>query len=118
MKHFHFEDFEIWRDAIDLGDRLFDIAELADIKKLFKFAEQLRGSGLSISNNIAEGSGSYSNKEFGQFLNISRRSVFECANTIIIFHRRTIIDDKDKFELLNDLAILSRRITSFRKSLI
>ncbi|MBN1387930.1 MAG: four helix bundle protein [Bacteroidales bacterium] len=117
MKHFRFEDLEIWRDAIDLGDRLFDIAELADSKKLYKFAEQLRSSGLSISNNITEGSGSFSKKEFGQFLNISRRSVFECANMIIIFHRRSIIDEKEKTKLLADLAYLSRRITSFRKTL-
>jgi len=105
MKHFRFEDFEIWQDAIDLGDRLFDIAELADSKRLYKFAEQLRGSG------------SFSKKEFGQFLNISRRSVFECANMIIIFHRRLIINDTIKSELMNDLAYLSKRITSFRKSL-
>jgi len=117
MKHFRFEDFEIWQDAIDLGDRLFDIAELADSKRLYKFAEQLRGSGLSISNNIAEGSGSFSKKEFSQFLNIARRSVFECANMIIIFNRRSIIDDIIKSELMNDLAYLSKRITSFRKSL-
>ncbi len=117
MKQFRFEDFEIWQDAIHLGDSLFDIAELADSKKYYKFAEQLRSSGLSISNNIAEGSGSFSKKEFGQFLNISRRSVFECANMIIIFHRRSIINEKEKTKLLTDLAYLSRRITSFRKTL-
>ena len=118
MKQFRFEDFEIWQDAIELGDRLFDIAELADSKKLYKFAEQLRSSGLSISNNIAEGSGSFSKKEFGQFLNISRRSVFECANMIIIFHRRSIISLEIKTKLLEKLAYLSKRITSFRKTLI
>ncbi len=117
MKHFRFEDFEKWQDAIDLGDRLFDIAELADSKRLYKFAEQLRGSALSVSNNIAEGSCSFSKKEFGQFLNIARRSVFECANMIIIFHRRLIIDDTIKSKLMIDLAYMSKRITSFRNSL-
>ncbi len=117
MKNFRFEDLEIWHNAIELGDRLFDIAELADRKKLYKFAEQLRSSGLSISNNIAEGSGSFSKKEFSQFLNIARRSVFECANMIIIFHRRLIIENKRKLELINDLAYLSKRITTLRKTL-
>ncbi|MFO7852444.1 MAG: four helix bundle protein [Bacteroidota bacterium] len=118
MKNFRFEDLKIWHDAINLGDRLFDIAEIADSKKLYKFAEQLRSSGLSISNNIAEGAGSFSKKEFSQFLNIARRSVFECANMIIIFHRRLIIDDLVKTEIISDLAYLSKRITSFRNSLI
>ena len=117
MKYFRFEDFEIWHDAIDLGDRLFDVAELADSKRMYKFAEQLRAAGLSVSNNIAEGSGSFSNKEFGNFLNIARRSVFECANMVIIFHRRLIIENNVKTSLMNDLAYLSKRITAFRKSL-
>ncbi|HCC71343.1 MAG TPA: hypothetical protein DEQ09_09370, partial [Bacteroidales bacterium] len=99
-----FEDFEIWQDAIDLGDRLFDVAELADSKRMYKFAEQLRAAGLSISNNIAEGSGSFSKKEFCNFLTIARRSVFECANMVIIFYRRSIIDGNSKTSLMDDPA--------------
>ncbi|MEZ5146670.1 MAG: four helix bundle protein [Bacteroidales bacterium] len=43
----------------------FDVADEIESKKLYRFAEQLRGAALSISNNIAEGSGSFSDKEFG-----------------------------------------------------
>ncbi|WP_205940794.1 four helix bundle protein [Pedobacter paludis] len=39
-----------------------------------QIAEQLNGAALSISNNIAEGSGSVSNKEFTHYLNIAHRS--------------------------------------------
>ena len=114
MKHFRFEDLEIWQDAIKIGERLFDIADRADNKRLYRFAEQLRASGLSVSNNIAEGSGSVSKKDFCHFLNIARRSVFECANMIIIFHRRSILDDALKEGLMDDMSTLSKRITSFR----
>ena len=74
MKYCRFEDFEIWQHAIDLGDRLFDVAELADSKRMYKFAEQLRGAGLSISNNIAEGSGSFSKKDKGGLPASSRQA--------------------------------------------
>jgi four helix bundle protein len=84
---FRFEDLEIWNLSAEIGDQLYDIADFLEGKKLFRFTEQLRGAGLSISNNIAEGSGSTSNKEFHQFLNYARRSVYECANTIIILQR-------------------------------
>jgi four helix bundle protein len=117
MSYFRFEDLEIWQEAISLGDDLFDISELADSKKLFRFAEQLRGAGMSISNNIAEGAGSVSPKEFKNFLNISRRSVFECANIIIIYSRREIINNELKDRLLSRLSTLSKRITAFRRSL-
>ncbi|MFZ6016238.1 MAG: four helix bundle protein [Nitrospirota bacterium] len=42
----------------------------------------------SISNNIAEGSGSNSKKEFVQFLNIAKRSCFENANMMILFDKK------------------------------
>jgi four helix bundle protein len=57
-------DLEIWQDAIEMAGRLFDIADRLQSRRLYRFAEQLRGSGLSMSNNIAEGSGSNSKREF------------------------------------------------------
>ena len=118
MGQFRFEDLNIWTDSIELTDKLFDIADNAENKKLFRFAEQLRGAGMSISNNIAEGSGSFSDKEFASFLNIARRSVFECANVLHLFHRRKIISENEKIDVKKELLILSKKITNFRKSLI
>jgi four helix bundle protein len=117
MVQFRFEDLQISTDAIELSDKLFDIADQAENKKLFRFAEQLRGATMSISNNIAEGSGSFSDKEFSQFLNISRRSTFECANIIVILTRRKLIELSEKVYYFSELAKLSSKITNFRKSL-
>ena len=64
MVKFRFQDLKIWQLAIEIADALFDIADELEQRKLFRFAEQLRASGMSMSNNIAEGSGSHSNKEF------------------------------------------------------
>jgi four helix bundle protein len=72
---------------------LLDIAEELSEKKYFRFSEQLRGAAMSISNNIAEGSGSSSSKDFNNFLNIARRLTFENANILIILNRRKLIDD-------------------------
>ncbi|MCK4344219.1 MAG: four helix bundle protein [Bacteroidales bacterium] len=117
MSQFRFEELEIWKEAIELADKLFDIADKVENKRLYRFAEQLRGAAMSISNNIAEGSGSFSDKEFAQFLNIARRSTFECANILVILYRRKLIRLEQKEELFGELATLSRKITNFRKSL-
>ena len=58
MEDFRFEQLDIWKESIEISEVLFDYADNADKKKLFKFAEQLRAAVMSISNNIAEGSGS------------------------------------------------------------
>jgi four helix bundle protein len=117
MNDFRFEDLDIWKESIEISDDLFDFADKADEKRFFKFAEQLRAAGMSISNNIAEGSGSFSDKEFASFLNISRRSVFECVNILHIFLRRKIITEQDKNILKSRLLQLSKKITNFRKTL-
>ena len=114
---FRFEDLEIWRLAIEIADVLFDLADELEAKKYYRFAEQLRGAALSAPNNIAEGSGSTSKREFSQFLNVARRSTFENANMIIIFDRRKLITRTRRDDLLERLDHLSRKISSFQHTL-
>jgi len=118
MAHFRFMDLEIWKESIDLNDQLFDLADLMGDAKSFRVAEQLRSASLSISNNIAEGSGSFSDKDFANFLNIARRSVFETANISFVAFRRKFINQEKLDQILNDLDSLSRKITNFRKTLL
>jgi four helix bundle protein len=117
MSRFRFQDLRIWQLAIEIADELFDLADALDQKRLHRFAEQLRGAGMSMSNNIAEGSGSSSNKEFKQFLNIARRSTFENANVLILLQKRRLISKESMERLLNKLDSLCRQITSFQSSL-
>ena len=117
MNKFRFQDLEIWLIAIEIADELFGIADELEGKRLFRFTDQLRGAGMSMSNNIAEGSGSVSKKEFKNFLNIARRSTFENANIMIILERRNLINTKELEENLDDLDKLCRQITNFSKSL-
>jgi len=117
MVKFRFQDLEIWQLAIQIADKLFDVADELEKKRLYRFAEQLRAAGMSMSNNIAEGSGSSSNKEFRQFLNVARRSTFENANILILLHKRSLITDESLDEFLDRLDHLCRQITKFRGSL-
>jgi len=69
--HWRFEDLEIWKASRDLAVQFHRIAQKLDARKFYRYAEQLRAAGLSLSNNIAEGSGSGHKQEFIQFLNIA-----------------------------------------------
>ena len=105
MAKFRFQDLEIWKLAIEIADRLFDIADVLEKKRLYRFAEQLRGAGMSAPNNIAEGSGSNSDKDF------------ENANILILLSMRNLISEDTIKDLLEELDHLSRKITAFRKTL-
>lgn len=118
MENFRFKDLDIWLEGMNVSDLLFDIADLADTKRLYKFAEQLRSAVMSYTNNIAEGSGSYSKKDFASFLYISRRSTFECANILHIMERRKVIDQIKRLEINPKLISLSKKIYFFRQTLL
>ena len=117
MAKFRFQDLKIWHSAIEIANELFDIADDLERKRLYRWAEPLRGSGMSMSNNMAEGSGSSSKKDFSNFLNIARRSTFENENALILFEMRKLISRDQRDQLLTKLDVLCRRITSFQKSL-
>jgi len=115
--HFRFEDLEIWQLARQLAVKFHREAEKLDQRKLYRYAEQLRAAGLSLANNIAEGSGSVHPAEFKQFLNISRRSVTEDASMVLVFESLCLLTEKEANELLEDCDKLSRKITSFSRTL-
>ena len=117
MVKFRFQDLEIWQLAIQIADELFDVADELEKKRLYRFAEQLRAAGMSMSNNIAEGSGSSSNKEFKQFLNVARRSTYESANILILLHKRNLVTDESLERFLDKLDHLCRKITNFQNTL-
>jgi len=117
MVRFRFQDLEIWKMSIEIADELFDVADELEKRRLYRFAEQLRASGMSMSNNIAEGSGSASDKEFSRYLDIAKKSTFENANILIILHRRKIITKERRDRLLERLDHLCRKTMALRKTL-
>ncbi len=66
-----FEDLEIWGLARELLNLLYE--DFRNCKD-FIFKNQIIGAGQSVMNNIAEDFSRDSDKEFKQFLNISKGS--------------------------------------------
>ena len=117
MAKFRFEDFEIWQEACAIGDELDEIAQDLEKQGKRRYAEQLRGALLSVSNNIAEGSGSGSDKDFRNFLNIARRSAYENANIVLFLARRGAIDQSTRDQFVERLRVLYAKISAFANGL-
>jgi len=76
-----FEDLEIWKMAREIvKDVYLDFGSCRD----FEFRNQINSAAISIMNNIAEGHGRESKKEFHQFLNIAKSSCNEVKNMYYI----------------------------------
>ena len=117
MAKFRFEDLEIWKEAIAIGMIFFDIADDLELKKLWRFADQCRGVGMSIPNNIAESTGTYMKGEQQQLLRFSKRECYEGANILVMLELRSLITHELKQEVFERLDILSRRIQSYSDTL-
>ena len=115
--HWRFEDLEIWQLSRDLAVKFHRVADRLQDRRLYRYAEQLRAAGLSLSNNIAEGSGSSHKREFIQYLNIARRSLFEDASMLLVFETLGLLESEEINGLLTDCDALSRKITNFSRSL-
>ena len=116
-KQFRFQDMTIWQRGAAISSPLFEYADKLEKMRLYRFAEQLRGATLSITNNIAEGSGSLSDGDFANFLNMARRSLFEVANILVLLAREKYLHAEDVEALLADLEEQSRMILAFRRTL-
>lgn len=111
-----FQDLMAWQKAIDLGVKIYKLQfEDRDFKS------QIRRASVSVSNNIAEGTGRHSKKDFIRFLRIARSSCFEVHSMILLAKRLETLEVSVTEKLEEDLKFVSvliiRLIQSLEKTL-
>ena len=111
MKIERFEDIKAWQKSKELAILIYSIFKNS---KDFSFRDQIQRASISIMNNIAEGFERYSNKEFKQFLFISKGSCGELRSMLHIAKELKKIDEKE----YNQLVLLSEEISRMISGLI
>ncbi len=72
---FRFYDLDVWRKAIDDANNIYDVTARFPDDERFGLTSQLRRASVSISSNIAEGSGRSTNRDFARFVEIAYQPV-------------------------------------------
>jgi four helix bundle protein len=72
-----FEDLKCWQEARELVKKIYQATNESPFAKDFDMKSQIRRASISVMNNIAEGFGRFSNREFIRFLEISSASAGE-----------------------------------------
>jgi len=106
----HFKELNVWQKSIQLATNIYDLTTQYPKQETYGLTSQIRRCTISISSNIAEGAGRFSEKEFRHFLNIAYGSSFELETQLIISKNLKYVDD-DSFETLNN------KITDVQKML-
>jgi len=113
---FRFEGLEIWRLSIVYGKKLYKLSFKFPYDERFALSDQLRRASVSISNNIAEGSGG-TNKDFANFLNMAIKSTLETANILHFAKEQNYISEQVRLVLYEEAEKLIRKIRAFKKTL-
>ena len=108
-----FEDMEIWQLARELNKEIFPLLEILDEKRSFRLKDQLDRSAGSVMDNIAEGFERDGNREFIQFLAISKGSLGEVKSQLYRSLDREIIDSNKFNTLYERCEILANKIGKF-----
>ncbi len=107
-----FEDLEVWKLARELCKNVYELTLLDGFSRDFGLKNQINNSSGSIMDNIAEGFERDGNREFTQFLSISKASCGECRSQLYRALDRNYIG-KEQFELQSQRTIdLGRKISN------
>lgn len=112
-----FEDLKVWQHAIEIGLKIYQLVDQIQVSKDFRSKNQLIGSAISISNNIAEGFEYNSNRQFIRYLAIAKGSAGELRSQLYLLLKAEKITQSDYDILYNDLIQISSEIKGFIKYL-
>ena len=105
-----FEDLQCWQKSRELVKFIFTITQSEYLAKEYDLKSQLRRAALSTMNNIAEGFGRASKKEFIRFLEMSSASCIEILSMSYILEDLNFIQTEKNTEL-RSLANETKNIT-------
>ncbi len=112
---FDFERLKVWKRSVGLYEKVCEICRRLEKEDGYSLGEQLRRASLSISTNIAEGSGRKNRKEKNYFYTIAHGSAFETASLLMIVQRKGKAGEAEYRSLYSELEEISKMLTGMLK---
>ncbi|NTE03436.1 four helix bundle protein [Agrobacterium tumefaciens] len=113
----NFKDLKVWQKSIELAVEVYKATSLLPNDEKYGLISQMKRCSVSVSSNIAEGSGRGSSAQFKYFLNISQGSAFELETQLIISNRLELLDDNLSKSLIEKTTEIQKMIYALDKSL-
>jgi four helix bundle protein len=115
MKIERFEDLECWKETRILVNMVYKAINSSEgFKKDYRLRDQATDAAVSSMSNIAEGFSRHSNKEFAQFLFISKSSSSEIQSIFYVALSQAYIDKG----VFNRIYLQSERVSKLDSGLI
>ena len=119
MSHlFSFEKLQVWQETRLLSKLIYQTTESYPKSEIFGITSQMRRAAISISSNIAEGSGRTSKKDQAHFYQMAYSSGLELLNQLILSLDLGYIMEQQYIAMRLRMESISNKINALRKSCI
>jgi four helix bundle protein len=115
---FRFEKLDVWQKSIEFADRVYAVTREFPNEERFGLTIQMRRAAVSISSNLAEGSGRSSDKDFAHFVEIAYGSLMEVVSQSQLAVKQSFLPQQAKIELDERAEELARMLSGLRASLV
>ena len=118
MKITRFEDIEAWQEARKLVKMVYEVINKSPkFRRDFRLVNQVQDAAVSSMSNISEGFSRKGNKEFTQFLFISKSSAAEVQSHFYVALDQGYVNQGDFNRVYNQAEIVSKLDSGFIKYL-
>jgi len=112
---FRFERLRVWHKAVELYDIVDGITCKLPTRTAFVLADQLRRAALSVSANIAEGSGRETTKDSSHFFTVAKASTYEIVSIASVCERRGLITVEQYQGIYGRAEDIARMLTGLKR---
>ncbi len=113
---YSFEKLEVWKNSINFAKLIYKITAKFPSDEKFGIVNQIRRATVSISSNIAEGSGKNSLRDQARFIEIAYGSLLETLNQIILSYELSFIKYNEYCLLREKIESIARQLNALKKS--
>ncbi len=118
MKITRFEDIEAWQEARKLVKMVYEVIRKSpEFRRDFRLVNQVQDAAVSSMSNVAEGFSRKGNKEFIQFLYISKSSAAEVQSEFYVAIDQGYISQDDFNRVYAQAEVVSKLDSGFIKYL-
>ena len=116
MNIFRFLDWEMYKDAKKLNQKISKLAILFNLDTKKKYGSQINRAALSVCLNIAEAAGRYSDIEMCRFFDYSLGSISEVIACIDNLKDEDLINSSKFDEIYNDAFHIAKQIQGMQNN--
>lgn len=107
-----FTDLRVWQNGVKLFLEIHGATKGFPREELYGLTTQLRRAAMSVPNNVAEGKGYNSKKDFVRFLYMARGSCLEVQSELMIARELQYLTKEAASKLLTDAFTLGRELNA------